>query len=107
MKLDEMLLQLGLAPEEAVHLMQEAKTPNELLELNSVQLNRIDQTVGRMVGNLAGQDWRRADGADRGPDNVNQIGPFDVFNKKTGEHRKFETFGDLLRRSLAEYGWKS
>ncbi len=107
MKLEEMLEQLGLTSEEAVHLLQEAKTPNELLELNTVQLNRIDQTVSRMVGNLAGQDWRRADGADRGPENVNQIGPYDVFNKKSGEHRKFGTFGDLLRWSLAEYGWKS
>ncbi|MBT9587158.1 hypothetical protein IV102_27695 [bacterium] len=104
--LEEVLGQLGLSHDEASSLLREARAPHDAEELTTHQLARVDQTVSRMIGSLAGQDWRRPDGVDRGPDNVNQVGTYDLFHKKTGEHKKFDTFGDLLRWSVAEYGWK-
>jgi hypothetical protein len=104
--LEEVLCQLGLSLEEAASLLREARAPHDASELTTHQLARLDQTVSRMIGSLAGQDWRRPDGVDRGPDNVNQIGTYDLFHRKTGEHKKFGSFGDLLRWSVAEYGWR-
>lgn len=102
----EVLKTLDLSPSEAESLFREAKTPPEKEELTVAELTRLDVVIPRMVHVLVGRDWRRADGADREANAQNGAGSFDIFHRKTGQRQALATFGDLLRWSESEYGWK-
>ena len=107
MPVEEVLRILDVSREEAAILFREAKTPADKPELTVAEIARIEQALPRLASALAGRDWRRADGADRGENNENSVGRFDVFHKTTGEHKPMATFGDLVRWSESEYGWKT
>lgn len=102
----EVLKTLDLSESEAESLFREAKTPAEKEELTVAELTRLDVVIPRMVHVLVGRDWRRADGADREANDQNGGGNFDIFHRKTGQRQPLATFGDLLRWSESEYGWK-
>lgn len=101
----EVLKTLDLSESEAESLFREAKTPAEKEELTVAELTRLDVVIPRMVHVLVGRDYRRADGADREAAGQG-AGSFDIFHKKTGQRQALATFGELLRWSESEYGWK-
>ena len=107
MKLAEILEILDISPGEAESLIREAKIPTTREELTVPELVRIDIALERTCYKLAGRDWRRADGADRQQFGTTEIGDFDLFHRKTGQHQSLASFGQLLRWSEAEYGWRA
>lgn len=102
---EALIEQLGLSPEESRRVTWDSKPILDKTVWNSDQLNRLEDMLSKLVTRFAGRDWRRADAADRGTDNPNNLGPYDLFHRRTGELRKFATFGDLWRWSESEYGW--
>ena len=102
---EEVLEQLGLSPEESGRVLWDSKPILDRTHWTSEQLVRLEDVLSKIVTRMAGRDWRRADGADRGPDNPDKLGPYDLFHRRTQELRRFACFGDLFRWSEAEYGW--
>lgn len=97
--------QLGLSPEESLRVIWDSKPVLDKPLWTCEQLTRLEDILSKLVTQFAGRDWRRADGADRGQDNPDNLGPYDLFHRRTGECRKLGTFGDLFRWSEGEYGW--
>jgi hypothetical protein len=107
MDLQDVYRVLDLSPDEAAPLIREAGIPGDRERLAVTDLVRMDTALERICHKLAGRDWRRADGADRQQHGVDEISPYDLFHRKTGERRNLKTFGQLLRWAESEYGWKA
>ncbi len=103
MTLSELLGSLDISPSEAETLLREAKIPPGREELTAPDLARVDTALARICSRLPGKDYRRADGADRA--GSAEVGSYDLFHRKTGEHLALKTFGELLRWSESTYGW--
>lgn len=104
MALSDVLSELDLSLEEAESLLREAKITRRSEDLTAPDLARIDVALQRLTSRLAGRDYRSPDGADR--QQATEIGPFDLFHRQTGQHIVLKSFGDLVRWSESEYGWK-
>ena len=102
----EVLNSLDLSEKEAESLFRDAKLPADKEQFTVPELTRLDLALARAVHTLVGRDWRRADGADR-ESSAGDAGSFDLFHRKTGQRQPLATFGELLRWSESEYGWKS
>lgn len=101
-ELESVLAEIGLTPAEAAPLLWEARIAQDITQLDQVAANRLQEVISRRATQLAGRDWRRADGADGAG-----LGKYDLFHKRSGQHQRLETFGDLLRWSEQEYGWRT
>lgn len=102
---EEVLEKLGLSPEESRRVIWDSKPILDKTVWTSDQLTRLEDVLSKIVTRMAGRDWRRADAADRGQDNPEKLGPYDLFHRRTEELRRFSSFGDLFRWSESEYGW--
>lgn len=106
MTLEQVLQILDISAHEAEPFMRDWKIPVGRETLAVSDLTRVNTAVERICHQLAGRDWRRADGADR-EKSLTEVGPYDLFHRKSGLHQALKTFGQLLRWSESEYGWKS
>lgn len=104
---NELLTILDTDEGEAESLLREARIPAERERLTSPDLLRLEAAIERFCHRLVGRDWRRADGADRETVAPTELGRFDLFHRKSQQHKSLETFGQLLRWAETEYGWKA